>query len=369
MAVDVLPRAPALNRPRLLRGWCIIVAIIALVALQAAPIGAADKPARRALAPVAPARMPPLPTAIFDDTLAIGGDDIDARKIFSRMTVAVRINDRGPYQFVVDSGADTSVIGLRVARELQLAPGTPVLLNGMTASSQVDRVHIDKLQFGQSTLEDVQLPALDERDLGGDGMIGINALVEQRLMLDFEKRLIKVEDASRPAQHYDGEIVVTAHRRRGQLILTQVSANGRNVEAVVDTGSEITIGSLALRDRLLRRHPERFTTIPVTGVTGVTVNLQMARIDELRLGPIALHDVPIAFADVPPFAVFGLTEQPAMLLGTDILETFRRVSLDFRARKVRFQLRRCKVTGVVLNTTSSTRASRLFSLTDEACRR
>jgi hypothetical protein len=54
-----------------------------------------------------------------------------------------------------------------------------------------------------------------------------------------------------------------------------------------------------------------------------------------------LRDVPMAFADVPPFAMFGLSHEPALLLGTDILETFRRISLDFRSRKVRFQLRHC----------------------------
>jgi hypothetical protein len=68
---------------------------------------------------------------------------------------------------------------------------------------------------------------------------------------------------------------------------------------------------------------------------------------------VILRDVPIAFADVPPFHVFGLSDEPALLLGTDLLETFRRVSLDFRARKVRFQLRRCGSTGVFISTTSN----------------
>ena len=86
----------------------------------------------------------------------------------------------------------------------------------------------------------------------------------------------------------------------------------------------------------------------VTGVTGVTVNLQLARVAELRLGSVILRDVPIAFAEVPPFAVFGLSDHPALLLGTDLLATFRRVSLDFRARKVRFQLRRCESTGIAI---------------------
>ena len=150
-----------------------------------------------------------------------------------------------------------------------------------------------------------------------------------------------------------GEIVIIARRERGQLILTHVMAAGLPLDAVIDTGSEITIGNLALRDKLLRRNRDKFVTVPVTGVTGATVNLQLAVIGELQLGPVTLRDVPMAFADVPPFKMFGLSEEPALLLGTDILDTFRRVSLDFRARKVRFQLKRCDA-GVTINTSPDT---------------
>ena len=257
------------------------------------------------------------------------------------MTVEVRVNGRGPYRFLVDSGADSSVVGLRIARDLQLPAGTRAVLHSMTASTVVDRVLVDELSFGPSTIRNLEVPALAEWDLGGAGMIGIDALVEQRLMMDFEKRLIKVEDAREKAKMLDGEIIVTARRRRGQLILTQVSAAGLPVEAVIDTGSEITIGNLALRDKLIRGNRNKFVTVEATGVTGVTIPLQLARIAELELGSITLRNVPMAFADVPPFQVFGISGGPALLLGTDLLETFRRVSLDFKARKVRFQLRRC----------------------------
>lgn len=333
-----------------------------------AKVGAApykqDKPAS------APTLMPPLPPAVIDDTLAIGGEDINARKVRTRMTVEVLVNGHGPYRFVVDSGADSSVVGLRLARALQLPAGTPVILNSMTDSGRVDRVLVDELSLGQSTISNLELPALQEWDLGGEGMIGIDALVEQRLMMDFEKRVIKAEDARKPAPRLDGEIIVTARRRRGQLILTQVKAAGLPVEAVIDTGSEITIGNLALRDRLMRRHRDKFTTIEVTGVTGVTLDMQLARIGELRLGSVTLRNVPMAFAEVPPFAVFGLSKEPALLLGTDLLETFRRVSLDFRARKVRFQLRRCGSTGITISTSPSSSLARLSSGDNiEVCRR
>ena len=64
---------------------------------------------------------------------------------------------------------------------------------------------------------------------------------------------------------------------------------------------------------------------------------------------------------MPPFALFGIAEEPALLLGTDMLETFRRVSLDFRARKVRFQLKKCGTTGIVLSTSMTRNFSRLSS--------
>ena len=330
--------------------------ILAFVLMQ--PFGtsvadAADEPPKISKpkpAPPTPPDVPPLPPAAFDKTLAIGGQEIKAREESSRLSVEVNVNGHGPYHFVVDSGADTSAVGLRIARDLQLPLGTPAILNGTTSRNVVDRVKVDELTLGPTKVRDLELPALRETDLGGDGLIGIDALVEQRLMMDFEKHLIKVEDARIPVRFSPDEIVVTARRRRGQLILTEVRAAGLDLDAVIDTGSEITIGNLALRDKLLRNNRDKFWTIPATGVTGVTVNLQIARIGELQLGPVVLRDIPIAFADVPPFKLFGLSEQPALLLGTDILENFRRVSLDFRARKVRFQLRHCGPEGVILRT-------------------
>lgn len=295
-----------------------------------------------------PSLLPPLPPAVIDNNLLIGGADIAARKVDTRMTVGVELEGQGPFRFLVDSGADSSAIGENAQRLLNLPPATRVMLHGMTASSIVDRVTASELKVGDSMLHELELPVLRDEDLGAQGLLGIDALVEQRLMMDFDKRVITIEDAHRPAPYVDGEIVVVARRRRGQLILTEASANGHTVDAVIDTGSEITIGNIALRDRLFKHNPRDLVSGQAIGVTGVAVMMQLARLDELRIGPILLRDVDIAFADVPPFAAFGLNDHPALFLGTDLMGSFRRVSLDFRARKVRFQLKKCNKTGLVL---------------------
>ena len=326
----------AAHLARVFRSSFAIALLIACTGGSAAAQATPERPAIPKPVRVPPAPMAPLPTAVIDDTLAIGGENIDARKVRSRMTIAVQVNGTGPYRFVVDSGADSSVIGTRIAQALQLPPGTPVTLNGMTGSSRVARVLVDELGLGPVRIPDLELPVLEERDLGADGMLGIDALANERLMMDFEKRVITVEDASKPPPRAYGEIVVTARRRRGQLILTQARANGLAIDAVIDTGTEISIGNFALRDKIIRKRAAKIEKIEVTGVTGETAMLEIARVSEIRLGSVILRDVPIAFADVPPFAVFGLAGQPSLLLGTDVMEAFRRVSLDFKARKVRF---------------------------------
>ena len=354
------------------RGYVLSLAFVLLCSAVAHGATPAPAPAPPKIGKPRPA--PPFrsiistpPPAAIDNALTVGGDEVKARRVDTRLSVDVHVNGRGPYRFLVDSGADTSAVGVGVARELALPLGRPAILSGMTARNLVDRVKVDELTLGPSTIRDLELPALREGDLGGDGLIGIDALVQQRLMMDFEKSLIKVEDARQRVRHFPGEIVVTGRRRRGQLIVTEVRASGVRLDAIIDTGSELTIGNLALRDKLIRRHRDRFWDVEAIGVTGVTAKLELVRIDELRVGPIVMHDVPIAFGDVPPFGVFGLSDTPALLIGTDILAAFRRVSLDFRARKVRFQLRRCKPEAVVLN--QAPLIARL-SVTDiEACRR
>jgi len=337
------------------------LAITIAVVGGSAPAADTPKLGRPRPAPPVPAYVPPLPPAVYDGSLAIGGEDVDARKVNSRLAVEVHVNGSGPYKFVVDSGADTSVVGLRIARGLALPLGNPAVVNSMTARHIVDRVQVAELSVGSSKFRNLQLPALKEIDVGGDGLIGIDALVQQRLLMDFEKKLIKVEDGRIPFKPLPGEIVVTAKRKRGQLILTQVRAAGLPLEAVIDTGSEVTIGNIKLRDKLIRGNRDKFWTVEATGVTGVTMEMQMAVIGELQLGPVTLRNVPMAFADVPPFDLFGLSGGPALLLGTDMLENFRRVSLDFRNRKIRFQLKKCGTTGIILSTSLTRSFSRLSS--------
>jgi predicted aspartyl protease len=332
------------------------MALPALVAAGQAPLPTPAKPRPATDAPVTGAPPPP---AVIDEKLEVGGEDVAAKKVRTRLLLDVAINGRGPYRFVVDSGADSSAVGLRIARDLALPVVDQATITTSTARQVIDRVRVEKFDVGPTAIRNLKLPALAEENIGGDGIIGIDALVKQRLKMDFRDKTVKVEDARKPDRHEPGEIVVTARRTRGQLILTEVRASDIRLQAVIDTGSEITIGNEALRRALAGRQDAQTMVVPVTGVTGVVQNVQLAVIDQLQVGPILMRNVPVAFADIPPFKLFGLDQTPSLLLGTDVLELFRSISLDFRSRRVRFQLATCRDQAVTVGAVTLTEATRI----------
>ena len=297
-------------------------------------------PPLAAAPPSDPAPTPFVSTATIDDTLEVTGETLAAQRQRSRMTVGVMVDGQGPFQFLVDSGADRTVIGANLARRLALPAEDKVILHSMAGTSEVATVRIEQLGLGRSKLSEIIAPALPEQYLGAQGILGIDALAEQRIEFDFDKKAITVQDAHAPVRGGADEIIVTARLRHGQLILTQVKTRNIGLYAIIDSGSDITVANSALRDRLFRHWDRaKVTKIALLSVTGETFNADMATIPELEVGGLTLTDVPVAFADPPPFQLFGLAKQPAILLGTDVLQVFRRVSLDFRGRKVRFRLR------------------------------
>ncbi len=279
-------------------------------------------------------------TAVIDDCLTVQGQQMAVRMLDSRMSVSVQVNGYGPFRFLVDSGADRSVIGVALAKRLNLPAGENVRLNDVAGATNIGTFLVDDLKVGDSSTLAISAPGLPEQFLGAQGIVGVDALTDRRIMMDFQDNSITLEDARLPEKVQPGEIVVVGHRRHGQLILTEVRVNGMLIYAVIDTGSDTTIGNIALMEKIAgSRHPPSQMSMILNSVTGRSTEatgLMLARID---IGALRIHNLRVAFADVAPFAIFGLSDRPALLLGTDALRGLRRMSLDFRQYRVRFQLR------------------------------
>ena len=254
-----------------------------------------------------------------------------------RMTVPVMLGDKGPFRFVVDTGAERTVIARELANDLNLAAGRRARVHSMTEVSVIQTAVIPKLEVGGRNVKDIHAPALARHDLGAEGMLGVDSLRSQRVSFDFLREQMTVYPASRRQEKWERDaIVVSGKSRFGHLVLVDAAFDGQRVWVIVDTGSQVTVGNEALRRKLLakgRLGPA--SPITVTSVTGGTVVADRAVARKIRLGTMTIKDLPVAFADVHPFRKLDLLDRPALLLGMDVLRLFDRVSVDFPNRRVR----------------------------------
>ncbi len=264
------------------------------------------------------------------DILAITTDQSN------RMTVAVRIADKGPFRFLIDTGAQNTVLSTVLAGQLSLRSTAKARLIGVAGVQEVDTVIIDQIDLGQRSFYSLLAPLLAREDIGADGILGLDSLQGQRVQIDFRKDLIAVDDAKALGGNRGYDIVVTARRRSGQLILADALVDGVKVNVVIDTGAEYSIGNRALQSALTKQHGQG--TVVLRSVTGqeITADLGIAR--NLKINDMNFVNVVIAYADAPPFAVLGLAQKPALFLGMRDMRALDRIAIDFSTRRIYFDL-------------------------------
>jgi len=268
-----------------------------------------------------------------ETSLALGQDRSE------RMTVPVKLAGQPEIPFVVDTGAERTVISRQLADRLNLAKGPVRNLVTVTGTGKVNTVILPGLELSGTKVKTIEAPALEREHIGAHGMLGLDSLQSRRVLLDFKKNEMKVVPARRLEDTDDDTIVVSARSKFGQLILVDARFLGERVKVIVDTGSQTSIGNQALLDRLQRRRKGlTLQPVTITSVTGQTIPAQFATVDRIQIGGADFNNMPVAFANAEPFKRFGLANQPALLLGMDALRLFDRVSVDFANKQVRFIL-------------------------------
>ena len=253
-----------------------------------------------------------------------------------RLTVPVRIGKNGPYDFLIDTGAERTVLARGLAERLGLVPNGRAKLVGVAGSLVVDLVDVAEVRLGSRSFYDLSAPLLEGSNIGADGIIGLDGLRNQRVLIDFKRNLIAVDDAKVLGGNRGYEIVVRARLRGDQLIMTNALVDGIKTDVVIDTGAQSTIGNRALQRAMARRRaPEKTSLTSVTGQS-IVADLMFAR--RVTIGNLDFTDLPMVFADAPPFEKLNLSEKPAMLLGMGQLRAFQRVAIDFQERKILFDL-------------------------------
>lgn len=305
------------------------------LALMAAALPVSAQPAQTALSPAAPPLAAPLLAPTKPDALPPMEEIHLGQDARTRLTVPVTIGKAGPFAFLVDTGAERTVLTRQTAQTLGLAPSGRATLVSVAGLEDVDLVTVAEMSLGTRRFSGLEAPLVDGHDLEAEGIVGLDGLQDQRVTIDFAAHRMMIGNAAPDAPHADSyDIVVTARRRSGQLIMTEATVDGVRTDVMIDTGSDTSIGNRALQRALNRRQgDQQARLIAVTGQV-ITADVGQARV--MRIGGMDIRNLTFAFADAPAFAHLKLSRRPALLLGMRDLSAFQKVGIDFARRRVMF---------------------------------
>ena len=265
------------------------------------------------------------------------------RDRIGRIWAPVFIDGQGPFRFVLDTGATTvalsrdaaTLLGLRLDRARQ------VRLRGTTGSSLVPQITVDRIEIGDFLVENQRVILVDDAFGGADGVLATRLLSDRRIFVEFRKDRIEItRSRGQPAPLGFTTIPVKFASR--QVPWVDAWIGPVKVKAVIDTGAQQTLGNLALRAALAaaRRRAMELRNEGVIGVTGDAQEGQSAGVPTIRLGNVQVSNARVNFVDLHIFEHWRMLDEPAILIGMDVIGVLDTFILDYRRRALQLLPRR-----------------------------
>ncbi|MCC6743779.1 MAG: aspartyl protease family protein [Acidobacteria bacterium] len=253
--------------------------------------------------------------------------------------VDVKINGKGPFRFVIDSGAGFVVVSEEVASKLKLRRvaegGTS---RGVSGTGRFEIVYgvLDRLEMGQMAMDSVPtyIRKIHDSTTRGkiDGYIGLSVMSHFRIAVDYEKGVLEFRPQSEPAVPLGpGDFEVPYRMTSGGMMSVSTDIGAPvPLNFIVDTGASSTVVSSKAFGRYnLESKQHKGVAVRVVGAGGVTDNVPVVVLDRLQLtGSERGHDFVRAIVlDLDPVNETAGFEQSG-IVGSDLLRFFR-VEFDF----------------------------------------
>ncbi len=298
---------------------------------------------------VVPVPADPIAAPIALDPVAVTADEPifvapTRRDRVGRIWAPVSINGQGPFRLVLDTGASHSALTPKLAETLGIAsdPKYTALLRGTTGSATVPMVRVHSLEVGELLMLPRRLPIVPDALGGAEGVLGTDSLANTRIHIDFRNDSITIS-RSRAERAAQGFITIPVKFLRGRLLVVDAWMGGVRTKAIIDTGGQATLGNVALRTALAERRRRQELAAVLDEVTGTTLDVQTGNriaTPSIALGDVQVSNPAMTFADFEIFDHWKMTDEPAMLIGMDVLGLLDTLIIDYRRKELQVKLRR-----------------------------
>lgn len=255
-----------------------------------------------------------------------------------RVMTPVYVNGVGPFAFVVDTGASSTVIAPRVARHLSLRidPEKPKLLRGITGSEIVPTVSVERITAGGIMLENSNLPVVEPRVFAdADGIFGVDAFGNGCLIVSFERA--KVAILSKPCPRVDDRWEkIRARVQFGGLVVADANIASTRAVAIIDTGAERSLGNPALLAALRGKKKVSLEAnrTQVYSATSQVLFGDLLVTPPMRMAGVTVGKFEVVYGDFEVFRIWDVVDQPAIVLGIDVLGQMDAMMIDYTRSEI-----------------------------------
>lgn len=252
--------------------------------------------------------------------------------VFGRPTAKVLVNDRGPFNFLVDTGSTTTVIAERHVAAWEATARGDVTVNGATGSAIMPMVELASLKAGAVEKADIPVAVLPNQRLPReDGILGADVFAGRRLVFAIRDKQVLIEPSRRQSATAQG-----ANMRVRNGLLAEVEGRVGNIPTrlMLDTGAKSCIANKALNAALKKQYPRqlRIDNASISGVTGHRIPGQLVFLPKVDMRAFTVEDSSCIAADAAIFDLWDLNREPAMIVGVDLLSRLESFSIDYGAR-------------------------------------
>jgi len=278
------------------------------------------------------------------DPLAPGASSVTAvtrNDTAGRAVALVNINGQGPFRFIIDTAANRSVLSQALATHLGLAHTGEGVVHSVDGAELATLVNVESLSFGALHLSGGDTPVLDGPMLDGEqGLLGVDGMVGRLLHVDFTRHCVEIYEsgAQLPMQ---GWLSVPARVRFGSLVMLKGEIMGVRVNVLIDTGSNISLANERFRDALrgVAAHSIEYHNDHAFTFGRPIVLAERVWTPNLRLGRTVVESVNAYIGDFHIFDLWGLQDEPTLLIGMDVLARSREMAIDYEHGIVHFRKR------------------------------
>jgi predicted aspartyl protease len=258
-----------------------------------------------------------------------------------RALALISVNGQGPFRFIIDTGANRSVLSQALATRLGLTPAGEGVVHSIDGTQSAMLVNVESLAFGSLQLSRGETPVLDGPMLDGEhGLLGVDGMAGRLLHVDFTKHCVAIYESAAEMK-MRGWHSAPARMRFGSMLMVPGEIMDVHVNVLIDTGSDISLANQSFRDALRGVSAQRIEHHNGHAFTfGRPIVLeQTVWTPSLRLGHTVVGGVTAYVGDFHIFDVWGLQAEPTLLIGMDVLARSREMAIDYERGVVYFRKR------------------------------